>query len=112
MVNCLRLLDRFYVESEKSRIAATKLKEVEKVTNRDVRRLAKDQKAKEVTEYAEGLQNTRGGAKVAWEHGRINIARSRTSRRSKFAAEVRECYIIMTLCGMCSSKLLIRLSSY
>jgi len=59
-LNCPRVLDRSYVESEKARIAAAQLKEAEKVANREVRKLAKEQKAKEATERAEGLQNTSG----------------------------------------------------
>jgi len=68
------------------------------------------QKAKEATERAEGLQNTRGGAKVARGRGRNNIARSRTSRCSKLGAEGADLRMLenamsfMIICGMCSSK--------
>jgi len=80
--------------------------------------LVKEQKAKEATERAEGLQNTRGGAKVARGRGRNNIARSRASRRSKFDAEgaglrrLGNAMSFMTLCGMCSSKTINLLSLY
>ena len=83
----LRTLDRAYIEQDKARVAAAEVLEAEKVANREARRLAKELKAMKAKEAANASKQTRGGSQAARGRGRGHIARSRTSRRSKYDAE-------------------------
>ena len=60
-----RTLDRAYVEQEKAHIAAAEALEVEKTTNREARRLAKEQKAKEARDRAEASTKAGGGTEYS-----------------------------------------------
>ncbi|RPB23062.1 hypothetical protein L211DRAFT_850084 [Terfezia boudieri ATCC MYA-4762] len=51
-----RSLDRAYIKKEKARIAAATVLVAEKAVNREARKLAKEQKAKEAKERAEALK--------------------------------------------------------
>ena len=104
-----RTLDRAYIEKEKARIAAATAVAEEKAANRETKKLAKKQKAKEVKERAEALKKTRENAQVARRRGCAKIARSRTIRHSKYDAEgadmqrLETAMSFLSLCGMYST---------
>ncbi|KAF8453770.1 hypothetical protein BGX38DRAFT_375175 [Terfezia claveryi] len=100
-----RSLDRAYIEAEKVRIATATALEADKATNREARRLAKEEKAKEVKKVPVMLKSTRGGTQGTRGRGHGNVARSRATKLLKFDTEeadlrrLETAMSFITLCG-------------
>jgi len=86
-----RSLDRDYIASEKARIATAKAGEADKAANREIRKLAEEEKAKVATTLPKGPKNARGGGQGARECTCGNIDQTGATRRLKFDTEEDDC---------------------
>ena len=80
-------LDRAYIEQDNIRIAAAEVLEMEKVANREARKVAKELKAEEVKKQPKVIKVKSKGTKRIRIPGSAKIAQSRVTRHLKYDAE-------------------------